>query len=68
LCMPDKTIYQAYREGKSFTRQGVIRDFGLDEGGSRQIRRRAAVARYLVDQPADATLGFASPVSVRIIE
>lgn len=49
-------------------RQGVIQDFGLDEGGSRQARPRAAVARYLVDQPGDAALGFASPVSVRILE
>jgi hypothetical protein len=48
--------------------QSVIRDFGLDEEGSRQVRRRAAVARYLVDQPTDAALGFASPVSVRILE
>lgn len=48
--------------------QGVIRDFGLDDRGRRQVRRRAAVARYLVDQPADAALGFASPVTVRILE
>jgi len=48
--------------------QGVIRDFGLDEGGGRQVRQRAAVAPYLVDQPADAALGFASPVSIRILE
>jgi predicted DNA-binding transcriptional regulator YafY len=48
--------------------QGVIQDFGLDKGGSRQVRQRAAVAGYLVDQPTDAALGFASPVSVRILE
>jgi predicted DNA-binding transcriptional regulator YafY len=49
-------------------RRGVMRDFGLNEAGSRQVRRRAAVARYLVDQPADAMAGFASPVSIRIVE
>lgn len=48
--------------------QGVIRDFKLDGRGRRSLKQRAAVASYLVDEPTDATSGFASPVTVRVLE
>lgn len=51
--------------------QGVLRDFGLDERGRRSLKQRAAVAPYLVDEPADepreTASGFDSPVSVHIL-
>jgi predicted DNA-binding transcriptional regulator YafY len=41
----------------------VVRDFGLDEVGQRLLKVRAAVTRYLADEPR----GFSSPVSVVMV-
>lgn len=41
----------------------VMRDFGLSAGGERLLKARAAVARYLADEPR----GFPSPVSVVLL-
>jgi len=46
--------------------QAVLKDFGLDQQGSRSLKQRAAVAYYLVNDPDEIALGFGSPVVISI--